>query len=327
MRLRLVRDVTTFDFMRWARWAVIGSIALFLVALASIPVHGLNLGIDFRGGTMIMAQTDGPPDLAAMRTALAAAPLGEVSITEISDPAAELTGGAERNGVMIRVGALEGQDTAQADIVATTLEALQPVDDTVRVLGVETVGARVSGELLRAGVLALALSVGAMLIYIWLRFEWQFAVGAVVALVHDVTLTIGFFILLQLEFNLTIVAALLTLIGYGINDTVVVFDRVRENLRRYKTMPLKDLINLSVNQTLARTVMTTVTTFLAVFAMFVLGGEVLRGFTVAILWGVLVGAYSTVFIAAVVVLWLGVEREAKDPGPAAGVRFGSPEAP
>jgi preprotein translocase SecF subunit len=228
---------------------------------------------------------------------------------------------------MVRISERTGEEAAQTAVTAEARAALEGVDPTTRILGVETVGGKVSGELLRAGVLALALSVAAMLVYIWLRFEWQFAVGAVVALVHDVAITLGLFSILQLEFNLTIVAALLTLIGYGINDTVVLFDRVRENLRRYKTMPLGELLNLSINQTLARTVMTTMTTFLAVLAMFVLGGEVLRGFNVAMLWGIVVGTYSTIFVATVTVLWLGVEREPKDADAAAGVRFGSAEAP
>jgi preprotein translocase subunit SecF len=326
MRLRLVPELTSIDFMGMRRIAVGFSALVFVLSLLALPVFGLNLGIDFRGGTVIMAQTEGEPDLAAFRAALGSAALGEVSITEISDPAGELTG-ASTNGVMVRIGERVGEDAAQTGLIAEARAAMEGVDPTTRILGVESVGGKVSGELLQAGVLALVLSVAAILIYIWLRFEWQFAVGAVVALVHDVVITMGLFSIVQLEFNLTIVAALLTLIGYGINDTVVVFDRVRENLRRYKTMPLADLLNLSINQTLARTVMTTMTTFLAILSMLLLGGEVLRGFNIAMLWGVVVGAYSTVFVATVVVLWLGVEREPKDADAAAGVTFGSPEAP
>jgi preprotein translocase SecF subunit len=322
MRLRLVPSETRFDFMGARRWAATGSAVLFVLSLLSVFVVGLNFGIDFRGGTLIMARSEGGADVAAYRAALGALDLGEVSITEISDPAAGLTG-TGGGGVMIRVGARDGADGAAVDVPGLVRDALVAVDPAFRVQGVETVGGKVSGELVWTALMALGLAVAAILIYIWLRFEWQFAVGAVVALVHDVVLTVGFFVALQLEFNLTIVAALLTLIGYGINDTVVVFDRVRENLRRYKTMPLADLLNLSVNQTLARTVMTAATTFLAVFSMFALGGEVLRGFNLAMLWGIVVGAYSTVFIASVVVLWLGVEREpAADP---AGLRFGAKE--
>jgi preprotein translocase SecF subunit len=297
---------------------------LAILSLISVFAVGLNFGIDFRGGTLIMARSDGAVDLAAWRSTLGGLGYGEVSITEISDPAAQLTG-TRGDGVMIRMGS---PDDAGADVVAAARRALTALDPTVRFEAVETVGAKVSGELIGTALLALGLAVLAILVYIWLRFEWQFALGAVVALVHDVILTVGFFVALQLEFNLTIVAALLTLIGYGINDTVVVFDRVRENLRRYKTMPLGELLNLSINQTLARTVTTAATTFIAVFAMFALGGEVLRGFNLAMLWGIVVGAYSTVYVATVVVLWLGVDREPAKTGPTiGGVQFGSPDAP
>jgi preprotein translocase subunit SecF len=326
MGIRLIRDDTRIDFMGKARLAVLGSLVLFIVSLIAIPLEGVNFGIDFRGGTVIMAETEDEPDLGAFRGALGAANLGEVAITRISDPAAELTGGAG-NGLMIRLGGAEDADRAAETLVTEARGALQSVDPAIKILSVETVGAKVSSELLIAGVMALLLAVSAILIYIWLRFEWQFAVGAVVALVHDVTLTIGFFIVLQLEFNLTIVAALLTIIGYGINDTVVVFDRVRENLRRYKTMPLTDLLNLSLNQTLARTIVTSLTTALAVLSMLILGGEVIRGFNIAMLWGVFIGTYSTIFVATVVVARLGVEREPKDADVAAGGKFGSPEAP
>jgi preprotein translocase SecF subunit len=326
MGMRLIRDDTRIDFMGRARLAVLGSILLFVASLVAIPLEGVNLGIDFRGGTVVMAETEGEPDLGAFRAALGAADLGEVAITRISDPTAELTGGVG-NGMMIRLGGADDADRTVETLVGAARAALESVDPAIKILSVETVGAKVSSELLVAGVMALLLAIGAILVYIWLRFEWQFAVGAVVALAHDVTLTIGFFILLNLEFNLTIVAALLTIIGYGINDTVVVFDRVRENLRRYKTMPLVDLLNLSLNQTLARTVVTTVTTFLAILSMLVLGGEVIRGFNIAMLWGVIIGAYSTIFVATVVVLKLGVDREPKDADVAAGVKFGSAEAP
>jgi preprotein translocase subunit SecF len=319
MRLRLVPPDTRFDFMGMRRWAIGGSAILCLLSLLSVFAVGLNFGIDFRGGTLVMARSEGTVDLAAYRAALGALNLGEVSITEISDPAAQLTG-AGGDGVLIRVGQRDGAEGAAVDTPALVRDALTAVDPGFRIQSVETVGAKVSGELMGTALIALGLAIAAILIYIWLRFEWQFAVGAVVALVHDVIITVGFFVAMRLEFNLTIVAALLTLIGYGINDTVVVFDRVRENLRRYKTMPLADLLNLSVNQTLARTIMTAMTTFIAVFAMFTLGGDVIRGFTIAMLWGIFVGAYSTVFIASVALLWLGVEREpAADP---AGVKFG-----
>ncbi|MEM1314400.1 MAG: protein translocase subunit SecF, partial [Pseudomonadota bacterium] len=192
---------------------------------------------------------------------------------------------------------------------------------------VEVVGPKVSGELIVAGALAIGLAVAAVLFYIWLRFEWQFSLGAVAALVHDVILTIGVFSLVRLEFNLSIIAALLTIVGYSLNDTVVVFDRVRENLRKYKQKSLTEVLNLSVNETLSRTVMTSVTTLLALLSLYFLGGEVIRGFTFAMIWGVVVGTYSSIFVAAAVLLWLGVKRDwSKDEdgkGGPAGVQFGA----
>jgi preprotein translocase subunit SecF len=326
MGLRLIRDETKIDFIRGSRWVVGASIVLFVLSLIAIPLEGINLGIDFRGGTVIMAKTDAEPDVGAFRSALTSANLGEVAITRISDPASQIAGGAS-DGLMVRLGGGADADSAGDRLVSEARAAMTSVDPSVRILSVETVGAKVSNELLFAGVGALLLSIGAILIYIWLRFEWQFAVGAVVAVAHDVVLTIGCFIVLNLEFNLTVVAALLTLIGYGINDTVVVFDRVRENLRRYKTMPLRDLLNLSINQTLARTVVTSLTTAIAIFAMLIFGGEVIRGFNIAMLWGVAIGTYSSIYVASLMVLRLGVEREPKDADAAAGVKFGSAEAP
>ena len=194
---------------------------------------------------------------------------------------------------------------------------------------VEVVGPKVSGELIQAGVIAILLAIAAVLFYIYVRFEWQFSVGAVAALVHDVVLTIGIFSLLQLEFNLSIIAALLTIVGYSLNDTVVVFDRVRENLRRFKTKALIDVLNLSINETLSRTVMTSVTTLIALLSLYFLGGEVIQGFTFGMIWGVLVGTYSSVFVASVVLKRLGVKRDWSKPDPEgpAGVQFGSADAP
>jgi len=181
----------------------------------------------------------------------------------------------------------------------------------------------VSGELIWAAVIAVATATAAILFYIWLRFEWQFAVGAVAALVHDVAITVGIFSLVQIQFDLAIIAALLTILGYSINDTVVVFDRLRENLIKYKKMPLRDVMNKSVNETLARTVMTSGTTLIALIALYVLGGDVIRGFVFAIIWGVIIGTYSSVFVAKNIVLFLGVKRDwGKTDGPGAGTQFG-----
>lgn len=328
MRLRLVGQDTAFDFMAVRRVALIGSGVAAVLSLVLLVVMGLNFGIDFRGGSMIMAETEQPADIAAYRSALAGAGLPDYSVTAISDPGAELTGTA-RNAVMIRIGQAPGDEAMQTETLARAQAALADSIPTFRVLSIESVGAKVSGELVRAGILAILGAVVAILFYIWLRFEWQFAVGAVAALLHDVVLTVGLFSLIQLEFNLSIIAAILTIVGYSLNDTVVVFDRVRENLRRFKTMPLAELLNLTINETLSRTVMTSATTLVALLALYVLGGEVIRGFTIGMIWGVIVGTYSSVFVAAAVLLWLGVNRE---PNAAAGptiggVQFGSPEAP
>ncbi len=323
MRLRLVNTETHVDFMGIRLWSVGLSAALALTSLAALVVIGLNLGIDFRGGVMILAETEGPADVAQFRSVLGALGVGDVSVTSISDPAAQLTG-ASQNAVMARIGA-PGETVNDAALAA--VRALETGIAGVRVLSTDAVGAKVSNELFISGALALALAVAAILVYIWLRFEWQFSLAAVLALAHDVLLTLGLFAVLQLEFNLAIIAALLTIIGYSLNDTVVLFDRVRENLRKFKTMPLDELLNLSVNETLSRTLMTSATTLVALIALYVLGGEVIRGFTFAMIWGVVIGTYSSIFVAAVLLLRLGVTRETVDADVAAGVRFGSPEAP
>ena len=191
---------------------------------------------------------------------------------------------------------------------------------------VESVGPKVSGELIKTAALAVVLAIGAVLIYIWLRFEWQFALGAVAALVHDVILTIGVFAALQIKFDLAIIAALLTIVGYSLNDTVVVFDRVRENLRKYKKKPLAEVLNVSINETLSRTVMTSVTTLLALISLFVLGGDVIRGFVFAMIWGVIVGTYSSVFVASSILLYLGVKRDWSKIDPKASGQYANIDA-
>lgn len=327
MRLRLVREETAYDFMGMRRIAVAVSVITGVLSLVALLLLGLNFGIDFRGGSMIMAETQQPADIGAYRSALGTANLPDFSVTAISDPAAELTGTA-RHAVMIRIGQATGDEAMQAEAIDRAQAALSGAIDTVRFLSVESVGAKVSGELVWTGIMAVIAAIVAILFYIWLRFEWQFAVGAFASLVHDVLLTLGLFALIRLEFNLSIIAAILTIVGYSLNDTVVVYDRVRENLRRYKTMPLGELLNLSVNETLSRTLMTSITTLIALLALYVLGGDVVRGFTVGMIWGIVVGTYSSVFVAGVIVLWLGVNREATTAGPSVGgVQFGSPDAP
>ena len=296
--LKLVPAETKVDFIRVHIASFIVSISLVIASLGLFFTQGLNFGIDFKGGTLIEIGTNGPADIAGLRDVIGNLDLGEVQIQEFGSP----------EDVLIRVGEkANATDNAENLSAVDQIRNALPQDVTFR--RVEVVGPQISGELVRAGFLAVTVAIGLMLFYIWLRFEWQFSVGAVLALIHDIILTIGVFCLIQLEFNLSIIAAILTIVGYSMNDTVVVYDRVRENLRRFKIMPLSDLANLSINSTLSRTVMTSVTTLLALFSLYILGGEVIRGFTLAMIWGVFVGTYSSIFIASPVLMYLGVKRD------------------
>ena len=296
--LKLVPAETKIDFIRLHIASFIVSASLVIASLGLFFSQGLNFGIDFKGGTLIEIGTNGPADIADLRDIIGSLDLGEVQIQEFGTP----------EDVLIRVGEkADATDNAENLSAVDQIRNALPEDVTFR--RVEVVGPQISGELVRAGFLAVTVAIGLMLFYIWLRFEWQFSVGAVLALIHDIILTIGVFCLIQLEFNLSIIAAILTIVGYSMNDTVVVYDRVRENLRRFKKMPLSELVNLSINSTLSRTVMTSVTTLLALFSLYILGGEVIRGFTLAMIWGVFVGTYSSIFIAAPVLMYLGVKRD------------------
>ncbi|CDO61209.1 Protein-export membrane protein SecF (TC 3.A.5.1.1) [Candidatus Phaeomarinobacter ectocarpi] len=308
-KLKLVPDDTHIPFLGMRFIALAVSTAMVLGSFAMVIIFGLNFGIDFRGGTMIEIGTEEPADIADLRNRLGGLGLGEVQIQEFGAP----------TDVLIRIETQPGGEGAQRGAIQTVRDEL---GDSVEYRRVEVVGPTVSGELIEAGVLAIILAVGMMLVYIWFRFEWQFSVGAVVALVHDVVITLGLFAVLQLEFNLSIIAALLTIVGYSMNDTVVVYDRVREKLRKYKRMPLAELLDLAVNKTLSRTVMTSVTTLLALLSLYIFGGEVIRGFTFAMIWGIIIGTYSSIFVAAPLLLWLGVKRDwsgagAGEPGQAA----------
>ena len=298
--LRLIPPDTNFQFIALRKRAYIVSVVLILAAVASLAVQSLNFGIDFVGGTLIEVRTKGPADISAMRQTLSALDRGEVGLQEFGQP----------TDVLIRIQQQPGGDAAQQATVAAVKEALG--DSVEEYRRVEVVGPKVGGELIEAGAISVALALLAIMAYIWFRFEWQFGVGAVLALAHDVITTVGIFSILQLEFNLSTVAAVLTIAGYSINDTVVVFDRVRENLRRYKTLPMTDLLNRSVNETLSRTVMTSVTTLLALLSLFFLGGEVIRDFAFAMIWGVIIGTYSSVWIASATLLWMGVRPSATD---------------
>ena len=322
MRLRLVPKETSFDFFgRWKLWLGISG-ALTIVAFISFMLQGLNFGIDFRGGTTIRTESAQPVDVGVYRDAIAPLGLGDVSIAEVFDP----TFGPDENVAMIRIQAQEGEEAATAEIIENVTAAMTAAIPDIEFMSVESVGPKVSGELIQTAIVAVVLAIGAVLIYIWLRFEWQFAICAVAALVHDVILTVGIFSELQIRFDLAIIAALLAIVGYSLNDTVVIFDRVRENLRKYKKKPLAEVLNVSINETLSRTVMTSVTTLLALISLYILGGDVIRGFVFAMIWGVIVGTYSSVFVASAILLYLGVKRDWSKPDANAGNQFANVDA-
>ncbi len=292
--LRLVPPNTKIDFIGKRPFAFAFSLVLVALSVGFYFGKGLNYGIDFRGGILMEVRTPEPADLQQMRVDLSGLGLGEVALQEFGAP----------TDVLIRVERQPGGEKAQMRAVEVVKEALGATVSSYR--RVEFVGPKVGGELIRAGTIAVVLSILAIMIYVWFRFEWQFSIGAVVALIHDVITTIGIFSFLGLEFNLATVAAILTIAGYSINDTVVVFDRIRENLRKYKTMEIEKLLNLSVNNTLSRTVLTSVTTLLALVAIYYFGGAVISDFSFALIWGVLIGTYSSIWIASPVLLFLNI---------------------
>ena len=293
--LRIVPDDTKFDFMRFRRISFPLSALLSIIATLLFFFYGLNFGIDFRGGTLLEVQSkSGPADLAKMRSTLSGLELGEVQLQQFGAP----------TDVLIRIAEQPGGELAQQQAVAKVRGAL---GNEVEYRRVEVVGPRVSSELLSYGVVGLICAILGILIYLWFRFEWQFALGAMIANVHDLVLTIGFMSLLQIDFDLTSIAALLTILGYSLNDTVVIYDRIRELLRRYKKMPMADLLNASVNQTLSRSVITHVTVTLALLALLLFGGQAIHSFTATMMFGVvLVGTYTSIFIAAPILIYLGV---------------------
>lgn len=310
--LKIVPDDTKIAFMRHRKWSFPLSALLMVVSLGLFFVNGLNLGIDFRGGTLVeIKTTDGPAQLSEIRNVLSTLDLGDIQVQEFGSP----------DDVLIRIQQQDGGEKAQQEVI----ERVRGVLNTdVEFRRVEVVGPTVSGELTQTGILAVIASLGAVLIYIWLRFEWQFAVGAVVATLHDVILTIGMLSLLQLEFSLASIAAVLTIVGYSLNDTVVVYDRVREKLRKYKRLPIGDLLDLAINKTLSRTALTSITTLLALGALYVFGGEVIASFTFAMIWGVAIGTYSSIFIAAPLLIFLklrntGASKDAEEKESASAV--------
>ena len=296
--LKLVPSTPDFKFVRYNRRAFVVSSVLIIGSLVAFLMQGLNFGIDFKGGILVEISSSEPVDIGNLRGRMQTLELGEVQIQQFGTP----------TDVLIRVAEADGAVSTERDLTAVD-EIRRDLEGEFEIRRVEIVGPQVSRELIQTGLLAVVAAISSMLIYIWFRFEWQFSVGAVMALVHDVILTIGIFSLLQLDFNLSILAAILTIVGYSMNDTVVVYDRVRENLRKYKKMDISELLDIAINQTLSRTVMTSVTTLLALIALYTLGGEVIRGFTFAMIWGVLVGTYSSIFIAAPLLIRLGVKRD------------------
>ncbi len=305
MRLKLVPEKTNWDFFRLDVFTLSASGLAMVLSVVAFLLLGLNYGIDFQGGTTIRTESSVAIDVGQYRETLAPLDLGDVSITEVFDPNFP----ADKHVTQVRIQQQEGHEAVTVKTIADIKSTLQTIDPTMKFPSIESVGPKVSGELIQTAVIAVMLAIGAVLFYIWLRFEWQFSVGAVAALIHDVTLTVGIFSVLQIKFDLAIIAAILTIVGYSLNDTVVVFDRVRENLRKFKKMDLKEVLNLSINDTLSRTMMTSVTTLIALISLFVLGGDVIRGFVFAMIWGVVVGTYSSVFVASAILLRLGVKRD------------------
>ena len=313
-RLRLAKEHTNIDFFANAKLTFGGSMLATVVALILWAVMGLNYGIDFQGGTTIRTESTTKVDVGAYRQALTALDLGDIAITEVFDPSFR----DDQFVAQVRIAPQEGFEAVTPEVIAQLEGALRAIDPAITFPSVESVGPKVSGELIQSAILAMVAATAGILIYIWLRFEWQYAVGAVLALIHDIFLTIGVWALFQFKFDLTIIAALLTILGYSINDTVVVFDRLRENLQKYKVMPLRDVMNLSVNETLSRTLQTSVTTMIALVAMLIFGGDVIRGFVGAILLGIILGTYSSVFVAKNIVLFVGLDRSEKPKGGAKG---------
>ena len=302
MRLKLVPSDTSINFLKHRRIAFIFSLFLVASSIGLFVVKGLNLGIDFKGGILIEARnTTGPADISGLRADLGQLGLGDISLQEFGTP----------TDVLVRVQRQEGDEEAQIAAIAAISSTL---GDSYDIRRTEFVGPTVGAELAEKGMLAVACALLAIMVYIWFRFEWQFSIAAILALAHDVLSTVGLFALTSFEFNLATVAAILTIAGYSINDTVVVFDRVRENLRRYKSYEIKDIINKSLNETLSRTVMTSFTTLLALLAITIFGGAVLRDFALAMIWGVLIGTYSSIFVAVGFLSRFDIRHQEPDDG-------------
>lgn len=293
-----ITRIPNINFMRMHKFGFALSLIVTLTSLGLFLVRGLNYGIDFSGGTIVEAHTEGPANLAKMRAELDSLGLGDVSLQGFGSP----------DEVLIRLQRQPGGDKAQEQAIT---KVKQKLGNSVEYRRTEVVGPTIGAELIRAGVEATVLALLAIAVYVWFRFEWQFGIGAMLSTLHDTLSTIGLFALFHLEFNLTTLAAILTIAGYSINDTVVIYDRVRETMRRHKTMEFDTLINKSLNETLSRTILTVSTTALAVLSLLIFGGEVLRGFSIAMLWGIVVGTYSSLFIAAPLLHYIRPNRGSK----------------
>jgi preprotein translocase subunit SecF len=295
--MRLIRYFpvnTSFDFMRFRKPMLLLSVVVIVLSLVLLAARGLNYGIDFKGGLLLEIRTAQPANLGALRSAAAGLNLGETTVQQF---------GGSSTDVLLRLQVPSGVPQEQA---VERIKQVLPANTEFR--RIEFVGPAVGKELVRKGVASFGFSLLAIFIYLWLRFEWQFGLGAIVAVLHDVASTIGLFVLTGMEFNLTTVAAVLTIAGYSVNDTVVVYDRVRDNLRKYKKMGMVELINRSLNETLSRTLLTSSTTLVALLCLYFLGGDTLQGFCLAMIWGIVVGTYSSVFIAVPLLLYLGISR-------------------
>ena len=296
--LKLVPDNTNIDFMRWRNIALFLSIALTVASIVLVSVRGLNLGVDFVGGQMIRATFSGPAPIEEVRERIAQLDVGDASISEFGNP----------NTLSIRMGLPEGGEQAAVAVASKVREAISEKYPGTE-FAVDSVSGKVSNELERDGKWAIALSMIGIALYIWFRFEWQFGVGALTTLLHDVAVTIGFFSLTQLEFDLNVVAAILTIVGYSLNDTVVIYDRIRENMRKFRKMETVPLINLSLNETLSRTIVTSLSIMLALAMLLIFGPDVIFGLTVAILLGTFIGTYSSIYISAPMLVLLKVNRD------------------
>ena len=274
------------------------SLILIAISLVFLVLKGLNYGVDFKGGTLIeLRTTDKTISISELRKAFTKMELGDVSVKNFGN----------ENDFIVK---FEKKDKLEENFIVNLKNELKKdIGDSFNFRRVESVGPKVSSELLKSGILAIALSLGAMLIYIWIRFEWQFSLGAIAAIFHDVIITLGFFSVLNLEINLSIVAAVLTIVGYSMNDTVVIFDRVRENLKKYSDIKIFDLTNISINETLSRTIITSATTLLALLSIFIFGGEILKGFSFAMILGVIIGTYSSIYIANPILVMLNVTQK------------------